>query len=382
MNRPLRVAVIGVGFGQQVHVPAFRADSRCEVTTLCASTEAKAAEVARRLGVPRASGDWRSLIADPDIDAVSIAVPPRLQPQIVLDAIEHGKSAFCEKPFAAHAFDLIPLCESKRTSLRRESGTQEPGSSSTRRAVGMVNFEFCECDAWHKFLQLVNCPLPGRGTSVEINWRVQTYSNKRRIDNWKSRPEEGGGALQGFAAHSYYLLEQLRGPICRLKAQLSKAADDPRSGETNVDLEIEFFFGGTGSVHIATDAPPPHHHQIDFIDSQRVVRLLNEGSDYVRGFELYSGFDAFSGSGRVGELERVFPEAEPSSANGTAMGDAAADITDGRIEATSRLVRKFIDWVLGGSPAHPDFFDGYRVQTLIEAARRSNAEGRWMDTNE
>ena len=52
MSPPLRVAVIGVGFGQQVHVPAFRADPRCEVTTLCASTEAKAAEIAGRLNVP------------------------------------------------------------------------------------------------------------------------------------------------------------------------------------------------------------------------------------------------------------------------------------------------------------------------------------------
>ena len=55
-DRPLRVAVIGLGFGQQVHVPAFRADSRCDVTTLCASTEQKALEVARLLNVPSAIG--------------------------------------------------------------------------------------------------------------------------------------------------------------------------------------------------------------------------------------------------------------------------------------------------------------------------------------
>ena len=105
MSPPLRVAVIGVGFGQQVHVPAFRADPRCEVTTLCASNEAKAAEIAGRLNVPRASGDWRAVIADSEIDAVSIAVPPCLQSQIALEALEHGKAVFCEKPLAAHVHD-------------------------------------------------------------------------------------------------------------------------------------------------------------------------------------------------------------------------------------------------------------------------------------
>ena len=109
MSPPLRVAVIGVGFGQQVHVPAFRTDSRCEVTTLCASNEAKAAEVATRLNVPHASGDWRAVVADPEIDAVSIAVPPRLQPQIAIAALEHGKSVFCEKPLGVHLHDIMPL---------------------------------------------------------------------------------------------------------------------------------------------------------------------------------------------------------------------------------------------------------------------------------
>ena len=112
------------------------------------------------------------------------------------------------------------------------------------------------------------------------------------------------------------------------------------------------------------------------IEPGRILRLLNEGSDYIRGFELFSGFGRSSNP-----LKRVFPEAEPSPATGSAAGETAAVASDGRIEATSRLVRKFIDGALGGSPAHPDLSDGYRVQYLIEAARRSNAEGRWIGTS-
>jgi predicted dehydrogenase len=377
MSPPLRVAVIGVGFGQQVHVPAFRADSRCEVTTLCASDEAKAAEIATRLNVPHASGNWRAVAADPKIDLVSIAVPPRLQPQIALAALERGKAVFCEKPLGVHLHDVLPLRRANTPSPTLSPVPRETGSSSARRAIGMVNFELCECDAWQEFQQSARCQPSRPTTSVEIDWRVQTYSNKRRIDNWKSRPDEGGGALQGFAAHSFYLLEQLYGPICRLQAQLTQGADDPRTGETAVDLEFEYLLGGRGSVHIATDSPPPHRHQIDLIEPGRILRLLNEGSDYIRGFELFSGF------GRASDpLKRVFPEDEPLPVPRSAAGETGAAAPDGRIEATSRLVRKFVDGALGGSPAHPNLCDGYRVQYLIEAARRSNAEGRWIGTSE
>jgi len=379
MSPPLRVAVIGVGFGQQVHVPAFRADSRCEVTTLCASNEAKAAEVAGRLNVPRASGDWRAVVADPEIDAVSIAVPPRLQPQIALEALEHGKSVFCEKPLGVHLYDIVPLRQIASTKPRiRGSGLQEQGSlPEGRKIVGMVNFEFCECDAWQKFEQMAKCHPLRLGTTVKIDWRVQTYSNKRRVDNWKSQPNEGGGALHGFAAHSFYLLERLFGPICRLKAQLTKQPNDPRDGETSIELEFECLLGSRGSIHISTDAPLPHHHQIDLVNPSRILRLLNQGSDYTRGFKVFSGFNRASDP-----LQQIFPEVEPLPGSVSVAAEAAEVVPDGRIEATSRLVRKFIDGVLGGSPAHPDLADGFRVQFLIDAARRSNAEGRWIGASE
>ncbi len=70
----------------------------------------------------------------------------------------------------------------RRRQARRQRG--EPSAWSI--------LKLCECDAWQKFQQMAKCHSPGLTTSVEINWRVQTYSNKRRIDNWKSLPEEGG----------------------------------------------------------------------------------------------------------------------------------------------------------------------------------------------
>jgi predicted dehydrogenase len=358
-DQPLRVAVIGLGFGQQVHVPAFRCDPRCEVTMLCASTEAKAAEIAGRLNVPRSSGDWRRVVCDADIEAVSIAVQPRLQPEIAIAALEHGKAVFCEKPLAAHPHEAL-------AALR----------AAGRSRCAMVNFEFCECDAWRE--ALLHSGRPGRSladpywigcaSSVKVDWRVQTYANRNRLQNWKSRPEDGGGALQAFVAHTFHTLELfLEGPICRLKARLSKSAGDPRPGETEVDIEVQFLLGGSAIVHVATDAPPPHHHRIE-LAGHGALTLLNEGSDYIDGFRVLYTPPAPPTMAPV--PAQIFPSA----------GQGAAQTRDGRVEATSRLVEKFVTWALGGEAAHPNFADGYRVQSLIEAARRSNSEDRWVDT--
>jgi predicted dehydrogenase len=362
MSRPLRVAVIGLGFGQQVHVPAFRADPRCEVTTVCASTEAKAAEVAYRLQVPHASGNWRALVASPEIDAVSIAVPPRLQPDIAAAALRQGKAVFCEKPLAADIDDARAAREAAEHAGR----------------PNMLNFEFGECDAWRCVQELIDSNRIGRITSVDVDWRVQTYANRNRLENWKSRPAEGGGALQAFVAHTFYYLERFAGPITWLQARLAKAADDPRTGETEAVLEVKFVSGGRATVYVATDAPPPHRHRIDIVGEHGVLRLVNEESDYIAGFRALHA--PWAGA----KMTAVFPQ---SATRGEGHADGGADfgelsraaVGDGRVVATSRLVRKFVDWIVEGTSARPNFADGHRVQFLIEAARRSNAEGHWLD---
>ena len=44
--------------------------------------------------------DWRALIARPDVDAVVVATPQRVRPEIAIAAAETGKHLLCEKPLA------------------------------------------------------------------------------------------------------------------------------------------------------------------------------------------------------------------------------------------------------------------------------------------
>jgi predicted dehydrogenase len=56
-----------------------------------------------------------------------------------------------------------------------------------------------------------------------------------------------------------------------------------------------------------------------------------------------------------------------------------AKYPDGRIAPVSRLARMFFDAIETGAIASPGFAEGYRVQLLIDAARRSHQQGRWID---
>ena len=99
----IRLGIVGANYGRTVQLPAFRADTRCEVVALAGSNEKRTAELARAANVPKGYGDWRALVEDKNVDAVAIATMPALQPQIAQAALALGKPVFAEKPMASDA---------------------------------------------------------------------------------------------------------------------------------------------------------------------------------------------------------------------------------------------------------------------------------------
>ena len=73
----LGVGVIGVGFGEHIHIPGFQEHPRTQVVAVAAAHPEHAEEAAEAHEIPFATGDYRELLARPEVDLVSIASPPR-----------------------------------------------------------------------------------------------------------------------------------------------------------------------------------------------------------------------------------------------------------------------------------------------------------------
>jgi predicted dehydrogenase len=98
LAQPLRIAFLGCGFITGVHSRNLRAYSR-EIACSYASRErARSDEFCRRYGGTRAYGDYAAAIADPAVDAVVVAVPPRFHLELTLAALDAGKHVLVEKP--------------------------------------------------------------------------------------------------------------------------------------------------------------------------------------------------------------------------------------------------------------------------------------------
>jgi predicted dehydrogenase len=97
-HKPLRAGVIGCGaIGVQGHIPGFRA-AHVDIAAVCDTNLERANDVAHKFGVSRAFGDYAELLAQPDIDVVSVGLPNVMHAPVTIDALNAGKHVLCEKP--------------------------------------------------------------------------------------------------------------------------------------------------------------------------------------------------------------------------------------------------------------------------------------------
>ena len=111
-----KAGIIGIGYIGPVHIEALRRIGNVEVVAVTHSSEESTKEKARLLGIPKAYGDYRDLINDPEIDVVHICTPNHLHYIQAKEALLAGKHVLCEKPLAMNsdeARELVSLGKEK-----------------------------------------------------------------------------------------------------------------------------------------------------------------------------------------------------------------------------------------------------------------------------
>ena len=88
------------------------------VAAVAARDKARASEFAVKHGIAAAYGTYEELIADPELDAVYIALPNGLHGRWIRAALEAGKHVLCEKPFTANAAEAADVAARAATSDR------------------------------------------------------------------------------------------------------------------------------------------------------------------------------------------------------------------------------------------------------------------------
>jgi predicted dehydrogenase len=117
-HEPIRVAMIGLGFGAEF-IPIYQRHPQAEMVAICRRDVAGLDAVGDQFGIGTRYTDYRRLLEDPDIDAVHINSPIPDHAWMTLEALEAGKHVACTVPMATSVEDCRRIVEAvERTGLR------------------------------------------------------------------------------------------------------------------------------------------------------------------------------------------------------------------------------------------------------------------------
>jgi predicted dehydrogenase len=139
VTRPVQIAFLGCGFITGVHSRHLRALRGDVVSRYASRDPARSEAMCRQWGGTGTFPDYAAAIADPTVDAVVVAVPPKFHLELALQALAAGKHVLVEKPAFPSLADYQTAIDArdraKRVVLVGENDHYKPLAITLRRLV-------------------------------------------------------------------------------------------------------------------------------------------------------------------------------------------------------------------------------------------------------
>lgn len=104
MTKQIKVGVIGVGQMGQYHAEIYQKLPQVELVAICEYNDERRAEMAEKFQC-KAYKDYHELLANTEIEAVSIVLPDNMHRDCVEEAVKYKKHILLEKPLAKELED-------------------------------------------------------------------------------------------------------------------------------------------------------------------------------------------------------------------------------------------------------------------------------------
>ncbi|WP_437193340.1 Gfo/Idh/MocA family protein [Planctomicrobium sp. SH527] len=112
----LKIGVIGLGWFGEIHAETIKGVPHLELSALCTRNVDRLAALGQKFGVANTYTDYNELLADPEIDAVSVCTMWDQHTAPAIAALKAGKHVFLEKPIASSVEDARKIIEASRAS--------------------------------------------------------------------------------------------------------------------------------------------------------------------------------------------------------------------------------------------------------------------------
>ncbi len=387
MKKTVNVGVIGAGYAGQAHAFGYRnatmaadlADLDVRLHTIVDPNAALAQNVADRYGFANVSGDIDALLANPEIDAISVALPNFLHAQILAKVLASGKHVFAEKPIGRTAPEAADLAAAA-------------GAAGASGAVTGVGFSFRRLPGLAAVADAVAAGQVGDVHTVRAWYYADYAADPKGALSWRySQEQSGGGAVLDIGSHAIDAAQYVAGPITRvLDAQLRTVIDtrplpvagaighggstSEETGPVDNDdiaiLTVEFAGGAVGHVTVSRIAHGvPNSLGVEVFGTGGHARFDSIRAGEFHLYQADAAEAAYNGARAV-----ITSPAHPYFTDVAAM--PGGGVGTGYAEAFVAEIQEFLRCVRDGGTMDTNFETGLAMMNVVSAALESSRTGQ------
>jgi predicted dehydrogenase len=377
MTKRIKVAIFGTGFMGRVHTEALRRLGNVEVVAVAGSSKARAQKFADEVFIDRATGDYRELLSDPQIEAVHICSPNSLHFEQAMTSMAEGKHVLCEKPLASSVEEgrkMLAIAQEKKlvhcTMYNLRAYPQVQQMRQMRMAGKLGEIRIVQGTYSQDWLFL----------DTDWNWRVESGKSNTFADigtHWCDMAEHVTGLkITSLSADRETFIKTRKKP--RGSVETFRGKDLRPDEYTLTPISTEDFGSmqfkmGTGTLGCMTTSQ---------VSVGRKGRLLLEvygskGSvswDAERPEELWIGH-------RDRPSELLLKDSVLFEEKARSFADLPGGLSEGYGDTFKQIFRRFYRVVAERSAPveFPTFEDGIRQLQIVDAVIDSSAKHAWGD---
>jgi predicted dehydrogenase len=113
-HHPLRFGILGCAKVARQFARDVTPSPKVSIVAVASRDAGKAAEFGDSFGIDRRHANYEALLADPEVDAVYVALPNSMHAEWSICAAKHGKNILCEKPLAMGGVEAKAMFDAAR----------------------------------------------------------------------------------------------------------------------------------------------------------------------------------------------------------------------------------------------------------------------------
>jgi len=278
-DRLLRVGVLGAGqIAQAAHLEACRKARNAELYALCDAAEDLLDAVAATHRPRLTYRDYDAMLADPELDAVIVAVADQFHVPMALKALQAGKHVLVEKPMGVDVEECERLAAAVADSgLVLQVGTMrrfDPGIAFARDFIAEQIGEVLAMRAWY-------CDSAYRYEMTDALQPVVVSSRSAVRPAGDPKSDRRRYYLLGHASHLVDLARFLCGDITSVRAQLAE-----KYGAFTWFVSTEFADGSIGHLDLTMSVKMDWHEGFHVYGEHGSVVAKSFQTWYLRASEV------------------------------------------------------------------------------------------------